>query len=110
MELDITGDTYIETLANRWSHVFSIYQKNSNDMILLKYEDFNENKNSEIYELANKLGLKPSVDISGNVDRQYQSRGDRSISWSDFFGHENLRKIESICRNGLESLEYKSKQ
>lgn len=108
-ELDITGDTYIETMAHRWNHIFSIYQQNSTNMVLLKYEDFNENKSDKIYELATKLGLEAKVDISGNVDTQYQSRGDRSVSWNDFFGSENLQKIEHICRDGIETLGYKQK-
>lgn len=109
MELDISGGTYIERLAYRWNHILSIYQKNSNDMILLKYENFNEDKSARIYELASKLGLDSKVDISGNVNTQYQPRGDRSISWIDFFGHENLHKIERICRKGIETLDYKYK-
>jgi hypothetical protein len=31
------------------------------------------------------------------MDRQFQPRGDRTVSWADFFGPERLAAIERQC-------------
>jgi hypothetical protein len=41
------------------------------------------------------------------VDVQYQPRGDRGVSWLEFFGRENLRRIEGICGGRMAQLGYR---
>ena len=45
-------------------------------------------------------------DISDKVDRQYQRRGDRNVSWPDFFGPDNLARIERICGDRMQRFGY----
>jgi hypothetical protein len=66
-------------------------------MVLIKYEDFMKDKAATIMGLARALGRQPRHDISDKVDVQYQSRGDRDVKWVDFFGPNNLARLERIC-------------
>ena len=92
-----TGHHYIEQLAGRWTMMADVYARNSQRMHLIQYEQFLENKVEAIEQLALKLGLRPGHDISDKVDIQFQEKGDNSASWIDFYGHENLSRIEHIC-------------
>lgn len=104
--LGLEGGNYIEMLAARWNLAADTYLENAADMPLVLYEDFFRNKVGEIYRLAERLGLRPINDISGSVDRQYQPRGDKSITVEDFFGTENLSSIERICGERMREFGY----
>lgn len=101
------GGNYIETLARRWLRTVEIYERHADQMILVRYEDFLKDKAGTIYSLAEKLGLPVVKDIASLVDVQYNRRGDRSISWPDFFGHDNLMTIESVCQSKMEAYDYR---
>jgi hypothetical protein len=100
------GHTYIATLANRWVHILNQYEKHKSKMHLVRYEDFILNKKAYIDAIAGRLGLKVIYDISSEVDKQYQPKGDRSVTWQDFFGHNNLRLIEEICSHKMQMYGY----
>ncbi len=102
----VKGNNYIETQANRWNLALKIYKENAVNIELIRYEDFVKDKAGEITKLATRVGLKPVCDIAEYVDIQYQPRGDRNITWHEFFGSENLHLIETICRNGIENFSY----
>jgi len=105
--LGLTGSNYIEMLAARWNLAADIYRQNSDDGILLiRYEDFVADKIGVIASLAHKLRLSQKNDIAEKVDIQYQPRGNRNISWEDFFGAENLYRIERICANNMRIFNY----
>jgi 2-polyprenyl-3-methyl-5-hydroxy-6-metoxy-1,4-benzoquinol methylase len=91
------GANYIENLARRWNAAAQVYLDNRRHMLLLRYEDFCRDKAGCIADTARALGLEVRHDISGKVDRQYQSRGNRDARWPDVFGEGNLRLIESTC-------------
>jgi hypothetical protein len=42
------------------------------------------------------------------VDQQFQPKGDRGISWNDFFAPESLNAIERICRAEMDLLGYEA--
>jgi hypothetical protein len=75
-------------------------------MVLIRYEDFLEDKTGEIARLAERLGLARINDISDKVDTQYQPRGNRGIDWHTFFGEGNLKRIERICSDRMHLLGY----
>ncbi|MFC1824276.1 sulfotransferase domain-containing protein [Thermodesulfobacteriota bacterium] len=104
--LGIDSGNYIEILAARWKLASEVYLKNAENMILIRYEDFNENKVEEISHLAKKLSYPLINDISSLVDIQYQPRGDREVIWEEFFGYKNLKKIETICDESMKRFTY----
>lgn len=100
------GDSYIATQALRWKRILELYEQHTDNMILLKYESFLEDKIGTIRALAEQLGLSIKADITPYLDRQYQPRGDHSQSWLEFYGRENLDRIESICCDKMELYGY----
>ncbi len=104
--LGLKGDNYIERLAARWDLIASTYLAHANRMVLIKYDDFVKDKAGAIQGLAQALGREPGHDISDKVDVQYQSRGDRGVKWLDFFGAENLARIERVCSVRMQALGY----
>ncbi|MEB3283555.1 MAG: sulfotransferase [Lyngbya sp.] len=104
--LNLPGDNYIEMMAYRWNYMSSLFEKYSERTILIRYEDFLQDKSQAITDLAQRLGLNSVNNISDEVDVQYQSRGNRSVKWQDFFGEKNLHKIDKICFEHLKKLNY----
>ncbi len=101
------GQNYIEILASRWNIAAEVFLKNKKNFILIRYEDFLKDRPGEIYKLAQKVGLKVKKDIRQYVNYQYQSKGKhRGISWIDFFGNNNLKKIEEICNHYMKIFNY----
>lgn len=100
------GDNYIENLAKRWVLGIEEYNRYKHIFVLLRYEDFIKDKTSSIKELAQKLGLSEKHGISSVMNRQFQPKGDSEISWNDFFGKSNIRRIENICKRHMEQLNY----
>ena len=96
---------YIERLALRWNWMNDLYRQFQSSTVLIRYEDFINDKSNEIARLANAVGLEERADISHLLDRQYQMRGNRSVNWYEFFG-SNLEKIEVTCREYLMAFGY----
>ncbi len=104
--LNLPGNNYIQKMAHRWTYMSHLFNQYSEKTILIRYEDFLQNKSQAIADLAQNLGLSPVNDISDQVDVQYQSRGDRAVKWLEFFGEENLHQIETICGEQMKKLNY----
>lgn len=102
----IEGEHYIDQLAARWNRCAEIYCANREKLVLCRYEDFRSDKLGEVTRLAGAVGLAIEHDVSGEVDRQYQTRGNRSVSWEEFFGSENLARIEVSCESGIREFGY----
>ena len=105
--LGFEADNYIEMLAHRWRCLVDVYLQNTENFILCTYEDFLKDKIGEIKRLAEKLGIPETDDISAKVDVQYEPKGDRDISWIDFFGENNLFTIENICKERMQKIGYR---
>ncbi|MEJ2720910.1 MAG: sulfotransferase, partial [bacterium] len=104
--LGLDGANYIEMLAQRWNYIADSYLAQKDQMTLLQYEVFLEDKPGAISRLADRLGLEIRHDIRDRVDHQFQPAGDRSVSWLDFFGPVNLARIETICRQRMKPFGY----
>jgi hypothetical protein len=104
--LGIEGANHIETLAQRWNYIADLYLENEDQIILLQYETFLNDKAGEISRLADTFGLEVRFDISHRVDHQFQPAGDHNVSWADFYGPVNLARIESICRERMRTFGY----
>lgn len=103
---EVPGKSYIERLAHRWNLAAETYLMHKDAMVLVRYEDFLQDKVGTIQSLAQAVGLKATGDIADRVNIQYQPRGDRNINWLDFFGAENLTKIEEICQEKMQIFKY----
>ena len=106
--LGLQGETYIEMLAERWNYITDIYVHNADRIVLLRYEDFSRDKTAMLDRLAKTLGLEKRHDVSHRVDVQFQPAGNRSVRWDEFFGTDNLSRIERICSDRMEKLGYPS--
>jgi hypothetical protein len=104
--LGLSGDTYIRLMAARWNLAADLYLDHFRDMILVKYEDFLADKVGAVAQLVHELNLMQRNEIAAEVDIQYQPHGNRGISWKDFFGVENLKRIEQVCGNRMRQLGY----
>lgn len=104
---ELDAEQYIEILAARWNRATDVYLEHPDDMVLVRYEDFIADKVGVIQSLAQQLGLSQVKDIADKVDIQYQRRGNREVSWEEFFGPENLARIERICGSRMAKLGYK---
>jgi hypothetical protein len=105
--LGLDGGNYVERLARRWVYAASVQEAAADDMLVIRYEDFVEDKLRVLSDLAAELGLRRENDISGKLDRQYQpAGGNRNMGFVEFFGSTNLQKIESICRRDMARFGY----
>ena len=105
----LTGDRcegYVDVLSQLWRRAATVYAANIDRMVLIRYEDFIADKANQIEQLAEAVGLKPAKDISDALDVQYQPAGDHSVSWQDFFGTENLRRIDTRCAERMRLFGY----
>ena len=99
-------DAYIDSLAHRWNYIADLYLMYADTMLLVRYEEFLEDKVGVITRLAETLGMPRRHDIRDKVDIQFQPAGDRTVRWDDFFGEENLGRIEMICGERMKVLGY----
>jgi hypothetical protein len=65
-----------------------------------------KDKKASIESLASDRGLAVQEDIGTNVDVQYQGKGNRSASPSEFFGETNREIIREICGKSARKLGY----
>lgn len=103
--LGLNGD-YIEMLAQRWNLMADVLLNHQEQMMISRYEVFLQDKVGEITRLAKSLNLQEVNDISAKVDIQFQPRGNHKVKWRDFFGEENLNKIDRICEEKMKQLDY----
>ena len=97
---------YIEAMAFRWNHAINIYKQNKDRIILVKYEDFILDKKKYIEDLSVALDFTIQTDISKYVNIQYQPKGNAEIDLKDFFGIDNYKIIERLCKENMTELGY----
>ena len=103
--LGATPGNYIESLAQRWNLIADVGLRHPRRVQLVRYEDFCADKVGAIGGAAAAVGLPVRHDIRDELDHQFQPRGDRSVSWTDFFG-DNLERITSLCGTRMRALGY----
>ena len=65
-----------------------------------------KDKQGVIAGLGQQLGLPLKQDISDKLDIQFQPAGNRAIRPEEFFGRDNLGRIEGICGEKMQPLGY----
>lgn len=98
-------ESYVDSLAYRWQLSAQIYFKNIDDFVLLRYEDFCQDKTGKITKLAEDLGLQVMTDFSDMVDSQFQPKGERVENY-DVFYKENMLYIYKHCSEYAKKLGY----
>jgi Sulfotransferase family len=96
----------ITNLAHRWQYATDVYLKNAPFMHYLKYEDFVANKEQAIFELLEKLDIKPKSSIKSEMDKSFQRSGGIKVTSADFFGEKFTNEITSICAAGMKAHGY----
>ncbi len=104
--LGLSDNRYVEGLASRWRCASRVYLRYKEAMVLVRYEDFVEDKIGKIAALADVLGLQQVNDIADKVGIQYQPKGDRDVGLGEFFGEKNLHCIEEICYSEMQAFGY----
>jgi len=97
---------YIDMLAERWNSATDVFLQQQHEIQLIRYEEFVLDKIGSIADLAARLDVKAKADIHTKVDIQYQPKGQRNVTWLEFFGQENLWRIENICGERMLKLGY----
>lgn len=103
---ELSQSHYVAQLAERWVRAARVYLDHAEHIHLVRFEDFLADKAGTIEHLATALEIPNRQDITELVDVQYQPRGDRDISWEEFFGEANLHCIERICSDAMAPLGY----
>ena len=104
----IQAANHIESLAKRWNVAASVFLKPDAPMMVVRYEDFLQDKVGTITHLAKSLGLDIRSDIADRVHVQFQPAGVRNVRWDDFFGEENLGTINTICGPLMSKFNYRT--
>lgn len=104
--LGFDGTDYIEQLSQRWNCAAAIAIRNRDNLRLIRYEDFQKDKEGCITETASALGLARRGEIREKLHIPYQRAGNRSVRWEDFFGSHNLDRIQTVCAERMQRLGY----
>jgi hypothetical protein len=96
----------IERLAHRVEKTTLAYIRYSDNILLIKYEDFLQNKSKSISDLADKLDLIFYQNIDNLVDKQFQPKGDNKLPIKEFFDEENYDLIKKICNQTITHFKY----
>lgn len=98
--------SFIKSMSLRWNYIYELSLRHQEYLNVVKYEDFLENKVEFIEKLCASNKLSSGSTFHDQVDHQYQSKGDNSLSWEAYFGEENLSVINSICEEGIKYFGY----
>jgi len=101
--------TYVEGLATLWQWGVDALERTQAlgwDPLVVRYEDFLDDKLETIHSTLASLDIPVKMDVSPFLDRQFQPKGNHSVSLPDFFGLDNLSRIESITKTGRHRFNY----
>jgi hypothetical protein len=95
-DLGLPRDHYIATLARRWLRAARVYESAHDRFELFRYHEFRADRPAAIARLARNLELDTKCDISAIAERPFQRAGKHRAP-ADFFGADNLSRIDAIC-------------
>ena len=100
------GSTHVDVAAHRWNLAADTWLEHPDDVLLVRYEDFLQDKAGYVAGLADRLGLPHVQDVAAETDTDFQPRGDRDVRWDRFFGADGLRRVNALCGPRMERLGY----
>ena len=103
---DVPGSNYVQRIAERWALASRLYLERADWMIPVKYEAFKAAKEKTVSETLRNLGFARLKPIDHLVDRQFQPKGDHTVTWEEFFGLKGLETIEAVCGAEMRQLGY----
>lgn len=106
--LGVDAPDVVSMAAERWNRAADVYLENRDEMALVRYEDFLNDKEAVIADLAEILELKKEQEIGPLLDQQFQKKGICGVEPEEFFGRRNLAKIKSICKDRMKSFGYET--
>jgi len=74
--------SYVAKLAQRWNYAFQCTQNLPGPCLMIRYEDFVENKLSFLHQLACSAKLSALPDPKLELNRPFQPPSDRSKTWN----------------------------
>ncbi|MGH6872144.1 MAG: hypothetical protein ACREHE_11615, partial [Rhizomicrobium sp.] len=98
LDLGLPPGHYVATLARRWLAAAAIYRESPDRFALVRYHEFRAARVAAIAALAAQFDLAVSSDISSIADTDFQRRGTPRDAL-EFFGAENLARIDDLCGN-----------
>lgn len=104
--LGLSSGNYVDLLAARWNRCADVYLEHASALHLVRYEDFRAAKLETLESLAGDLELECRHDIRPLLDRQFQPRGKHDVTVDEFFGPDNLARIENACAERMRRLGY----
>jgi hypothetical protein len=103
---DVPGSNYVQRIAERWALASRLYLERADWMIHVQYEAFKAAKEKTVSATLHHLGFTRLKPIDHLVDRQFQPKGDHTVTWEEFFGPEELQTIEAVCGAEMRQLGY----
>ncbi|MGI8875709.1 MAG: sulfotransferase family protein [Egibacteraceae bacterium] len=97
---------YIARLAHRWVRMARVYRDHEESMVLIRYEDFVQDKEESLRQLVRQVGRAPAHDVTARLDVQFQRPGDAAVPLQEFFGQQNLEAIEAVCASEMRFFGY----
>lgn len=89
---------YIDILSNRWNYYNAFAFCKSSRLHVIMYEDFLIDKTKNIEHICSMIGRDIKNDISNKIDKSFQPKGTRATNHLEFYGHDNLSRINNICQ------------
>ncbi len=98
---------HITSLAHRWRLSSEAILRNRSRGILVRYEDFDDDKVSTIDHLADELGFRDRKPIHHLLDHAFQPKGTRrNDPVQDHFSEQTLALITQICSESMNAFGY----
>ncbi|SDW83771.1 sulfotransferase [Aequorivita viscosa] len=103
----VDGENYVKKLADIYVKVYSQdHYLNHPNCVLVKYEDFKNNKESFIDDLCDSLELKKVNSIKNIKNKQFQPKGKQVDDFRAYFGKTNYNIILNTTIKQLEYFDY----
>lgn len=102
-DLGLPNDHYVTNLARRWLRAVEIFQGARAKFQLVHYDEFRADRPAAIARLAATLDLEVKSDIAPIMNHSFQRRGTPRPA-QEFFGTDNLSRIDHICGEAAQSL------
>jgi len=99
------GDHYIDRLCARWNRCVEVYLGARDQLLLVRYEDFQRSKLECLEALAAGLGLPVRTDVRASLDHPFQKQGRPDVDLRAFF-RANYDRITAACGERMAQVGY----
>lgn len=100
------GASVARVLADRWRRAAQQYLARSDEFLLVRYEDFNRDKQATIDRALAEIGIDSRFAIDPWLDYAFQPKGKTDIHWEERLGRDTLEIIEGECKSLMMEFDY----